>query len=185
MSDRLRILSYECSEPEGKVERSIYFVPLTSDRLRKYWENLSQFTTLFNRHMRGIDDFIATFVSQESNGELKLNGIIWEVDDVGIFFLTDIYPLYQATGHFTFWDRRIRGREKLIQRMLKHVFDEYGFHRIVAEVPLYSHATMGAVERVGFIKEGRLRKATYYRDAWWDVNLYSILREEINGILEA
>lgn len=183
-SDRTLVLSTICKEPEGEVERSVYFAPLTVARLRHYWEKLSQFTSLFNRHIKNDSDFISTFLSQDGAGNLQLNGIIWEVDDVGIFYLTDIYPLYQATGHFTFWDRRIRGREPLIQRMIKFAFDEYNFHRIIAEVPLYSNPTMNAIERVGFTKEGRLRKATHYKNEWWDVNLYSILKEEIDGILE-
>lgn len=172
------VVSVVCQEPEGVFRREVRFAPLTIERLQKYRERLSKFPTLFNCFVRDADDFVLSFIS-EDDGKLKANGLIWEVDDVGIFFLTDIYPAFQATGHFTFWDQRFRGREPLLREMIRYVFREFGFHRIVAEVPLYSAPTLAAVERVGFVKEGRLRKAAWYHGQWWDVNLYSILREEI------
>lgn len=179
------VLRAECQEPEGSIFREVRLAPLTTERLRRLWDHLKRFPTLFNRHITGIDDFISTFVSRSPDGTIKANGIIWEVDDVGIIYITDIYPQYQATGHFTFWDQRFKGRENLIRRMLKYGFGEYSFHRIIAEVPLYSRPSLAAVEKIGFQKEGRLRKAVWYNGEWWDVNLYSILEEEIDGLLEA
>ena len=62
--------------------------------------------------------------------------------------------------------------------MLEHVFETFGFQRIVTEVPYYTQPTIGAVERVGFTREGRQRKATRYKDEWWDVAVFSMLRDE-------
>ena len=179
------ILKVECDEPEGKFIREVSFAPLTVERLHNLWIQLSKFPMLFNRHIVDEGDFIASFVS-EKDGNLKANGLLWEVDDVGIFFLTDIYPQYQATGHYTFWDGRFRGREQLVREMVKYVFDEFDFHRIIAEVGMFSQSALKAAERIGFVKEGRLRKAAWYQGDWWDVNLYSILKEEAgNGISQA
>lgn len=180
------VFSAECQEPDGPIIRHAYFAPLSTDRLRVYWEKLSRFPTLFNRYIQDFDDFVSSFLSTEG-GQITANGLVWEVDDVGLLFLTDIYPLFQATGHFTFWDQRFRGREPLVREALRYAFEHYGFRRIAAEVPLYSPATLSAVERVGFIKEGRLREYVYYQGKWFDVNLYSVLAKEIlqNGIHEA
>jgi RimJ/RimL family protein N-acetyltransferase len=180
------IMRVVCDEPTGSVSRTVYLASLAPERLRYYWEKLSRFPTVFNHHISEFDDFAAIFISMEG-GEPQANGVIWEVDDIGLFFMTDIYPLFQATGHFTFWDQRFRGRERLVREMLKYVFKEFGFRRIQAEVPLYSPPTLAAVERIGFVKEGRLRKYTYYQGMWYDVNLYSVLAEEMldNGNPEA
>jgi RimJ/RimL family protein N-acetyltransferase len=175
------ILQVECQEPEGEIIRSVRLMPLSVENMRFLWEKLSQFPILFNRHIQGIDDFINTFISQNPDGSLRPNGIVWEVDDIGIFFLTDIYPAYQATGHFTFWDRRFRGRRDLIRAMIAHTFKEFGFHRIIAEVPLYAMPTIHAMEGIGLIKEGRMRKAAWYNGEWWDCNVYSILEEEVGS----
>ena len=174
------ILKVMCKEPEGNIERSVMFAPLTPTRIKRYYEKLSQFPTLFNRQVVDLDGFLSSFVSQDGDS-IKANGIIWEVDDVGLLFITDIYPGYQATGHFTFWDRRFKGREELLRQALRYAFNEFGFQRIITEVPLYTQATLSAVERIGFIKEGRLRKAAWYHGEWWDVNLYSVLKEEMQG----
>ena len=172
------IMEVDCPEPEGLVTRTVSFSPLSMEKLRGFWNELSKFPTLFNRQINSAEDFITSFISEDSNGKPKANGLIWEVDDVGILYLTDIYPVFQATGHFTFWDGRFRGRELLILKMLEHVFSEFGFHRIVTEVPFYTQPTMGAVERIGFVREGRYRKIARYKDDWWDVAAYSMLREE-------
>ena len=172
------VLRVRCEEPEGEFLREVRLMPLSIESLTYLWEKLSKFPILFNRHIEGMDDFFETFISQNQDGTLRANGIIWEVDDVGIFFLTDLYPAYQATGHFTFWDRRFRGRRDLIRQMVAYVFKEFGFRRLIAEIPLYAMPTIHAMEGIGFVKEGRLRKAAWYNGEWWDVTLYSVLEEE-------
>ena len=174
------ILRVMCHEPEGSIERSVRLAPLSMENLRKYWDKLSKFKTLFNRHIRDLDDFIHTWVRQEGD-TLKANGIIWEVDDVGIFYMTNIYPAFQANGHFSFWDQRYKGRELLILEMLQYVFQEFGFRRIQVEVPLFVQPTLRFVQELGFVREGRLRKYAFYNNEWWDVVLFSMLEEEING----
>lgn len=126
-----------------------------------------------------FESFVRIFFTAGANGEPVPQGIIYEVDDVGILFLTDLRPGKSATAHFQFWDRRFKGREELCRRMLRYAFDKFGFHRIIAEVGLYAVPEMAAVERVGFKKEGRMREATKYQGEWFDVNLYSILEHEV------
>ena len=167
-----------CNEPGNSIVRSVTFAPLTPEFITELWEKLSKFPTLFNRHIATVEDFISSFITRDGNG-LTANGLIWTVDDVGIVFLSNIYPAYQATAHITFWDRRFRGREELLRELLRYAFREFGFQRIITEIPFYSQPTFKAAERVGFVKEGRMRKAAFYKDEWWDVNLYSVLAEEM------
>lgn len=181
---RKPILRVWCNEPEGRVEREVRLAPLSVESLTRYWDKLSKFKTLFNRHIRDLNDFIKTWIRTEGD-TIKANGIIWEVDDVGILYLTDIYPVFQANGHFTFWDQRYKGREMLILEMLQYVFNEYGFRRITVEVPLFIQPTLRFVQELGFTREGRLRKMAFYNNEWWDVILFSMLEEEINGCIEA
>lgn len=85
-------------------------------------------------------------------------------------------------AHFAFWDRRFRGREELVLKMLEYVFEKYGFHRVETRVALYANPVMAAVERIGFVKEGRAREAVLKDGEWYDTNLYAILRREVlNG----
>ncbi len=186
MDQRDPILTVECSEPEGQVTRHVRPVSLTGERLRFYWEHLKKFDVLFNDFYAGDSAaFIKMFVDQGPGGELRSIGLIWEVDDVGIFYLTQMAPGHQGHIHFTFWDSRLRGRIELGKEMLIYLMKTFKFHRLVVEVPLYAHkALFRAVESLGFKKEGRMREAALYKGQWFDVNLYAILNHEVlNGRL--
>lgn len=153
--------------------------PLTLENLQKWWDKLKQFPTLFGGHIHSVDDFILTFVRIEDNGEITAKGIVWEVDDVGILYLTDIIPGFQASGHFTFWDRRLKGREDLCREALRHAFREFGLHRISTFVPLSVYRIVPAVKKIGFTMEGRLRSASWYKGQWYDCFVFSVIEGEI------
>lgn len=174
------VLEIECEERDGTVVRAVKFVPLTIERLRFYYDNLKEFDVLFNEHVRNdFKSWISQFLSQDESGNVTSNGLIWQVDDVGIFYLTDIRPGYEALAHFNFWDQKFNGRRELCREMLKYIFTRFGFHRIVTEVAMYATKSLSAVEWIGFTKEGRKREAVKYKGEWWDVALYSILEDEV------
>lgn len=144
------------------------------------WDKLKGFDTLFNDFVK--DDY-AAFVNHfvmQVNGEPVPTGLLWDVDDVGIFLLHDIIPHQSATAHFVFWDKRFRGREELCVGMLNYAFESYKFQRIQVEVPLYAYHTLDAVENIGFVLEGRQRRAVLYHDKWFDINLYSVLPKDLD-----
>ena len=168
-----------CAESKGTVVRRVRFVELTMEKLLGYYNRLKEFDAVFN------DDFpndpIAfgqLFLNQSPNGFVQARGLIWEVDDVGILYLTNI-GVKSATAHFTFWDQRIRGREPLIRAMIKYGMKEYGFERIETRAALYATRAIRAVERIGFVKEGRLRKSVSFKGELFDAYVYSLLREEV------
>lgn len=169
-----------CKEKGGDVVREIRLASLSTEKLRHYYDNLKQFRAIFNDHVNGsFERFANLFLSQNvETGALQPRGLIWEVDDVGILFLTEVDEV-QGEAHFTFWDRRLKGRENLIIEMVRYVFMHYKIHRIETRVALYATPIMLAVERMGFKAEGRLRDAILYEGEWFDVNVYSILSHEV------
>lgn len=174
------ILSVECREPEGTVVRHVRRCGLSFEKLRELWERLGQFEVIFNtQHHHDFGEFVKHFIVQREDGEFEPTGLFWEVDDVGILYLTDIRPGYEALAHFSFWDRRYRGREELLRAMIRYNFDLLKLHRMSCEVPLFASALMGFAERMGFVKEGRKRKTTWYKGQWFDSNLYSMLSDEV------
>ena len=176
------VLSHRCDEPGGPIVRTIRTANYSFETLKLLWENLSQFDTLFSDHYeKDFSRFVDAFVKQDANGDYVATGLLWMLDDVGIFRLTDMEPLMSAHAHFVFWDKRFRGREGLIRKALQYVFDTYKFHRIKVEVPLYAQKTLVAVERIGFKKEGRMREFVRYKGDWFDTNLYSILERDLAG----
>src|SRR6266496_5379230 len=128
------ILSAVCPEPEGKVVREVWRMPVTIENLETLWERSRIFKTLFAEEIRGdFKKFCELFLSYGAEG-IELNGLFYVIDDfVGVFYMTDINPGVDAKAHYTFFDRRHRGRIGLVKAMLKYAFTHYGFRRLSTE----------------------------------------------------
>jgi RimJ/RimL family protein N-acetyltransferase len=184
MDERGIVFEYVCRERHGEVVRTVKPTFLNLEKLRDMWNRLKDFDVLFNDYVRGdFNAFINHFLVQV-DGEILAAGLMWDVDDVGMFYLNDIRPAASAAVHFVFWDRVFTGREELCREGLRRLFKEFHFQRLQAEVPLYAQNTMAAVERIGFIQEGRIRRAVPYKGDWFDLNIYSVLPEDLENIPE-
>lgn len=174
-------LSFECSEPEGKIMREVRPAELSFAILTGYYNKLKKFDTVFNSYIaNNIDDFIKLFVTGNGNSDVRATGLIWEVDDVGILYATEIAIGHDALVHFNFWDRRLRGRENLLRGMMKHFIELFDLHRISTEVGLFAAPWLPvAVERIGFKREGRKREALKFKGQWFDSIIYSMLKSEV------
>lgn len=175
------IVSCYCEEPEGYVERFVYPMLFTPENLRRFWDESRKFRYIFTEDVRQDFRKFCELIVHEENGELVPNGLFWVVDDfVGVFYMTRITPGADADVHYSFFDRRQKGRVKLVRTMLKYVFERYQLRRVTAEIPYFaSWITRNFTESIGFVKEGRKRKAIWFNDDWFDIGIYGILREEV------
>lgn len=174
------VVSAYCAEPEGTFLRHVYPMLLTHENIQKFWEKSRQFRTLFATEVnKDYKKFAELFISVDPSGIARSHGLFWVIDDfVGVFYMTRITEV-DAQVHYTFFDRRHKGREALTKQMLKYVFNTYGFRRLSVEIPMYvSKHTFGFTYALGFKKEGVKRKCVYYKDDWFDVTCFGILREE-------
>lgn len=173
------IFSGLCNEPKGEIERFVYPMILTPENLNKFWNKAKQFKALFWGNINGnFHRFLSTLVSQDGD-RIVPNGLFWMVDDmVGVYYLTHLQS-HDAQIHYAFFDRRQHGREELTKKMIKYVFEEYGFHRLSAEIPACFTSTALFVEKgLEMRLEGRKRNAALLDDKWYDVKCYGILKEE-------
>jgi RimJ/RimL family protein N-acetyltransferase len=183
---RTPILVVECNEPNKTVVRSVRPFVLDKDSGARLWQEASKFPRIFNNvDTSSAPEFLDAFFKwDEVRQEAVTDSLLWVVDDfVGIFSLTNIYHPDDALMHFTFFDKRFRGRAELIREMIKYVFLTYGFHRLSAEIPAY--ASKGVLkfitEAVGLFPEGRKRKAIPFHDERADLLLYGIAKEDIDS----
>lgn len=184
------LFTVTCVEPEGEVDRSVYPLEFTPANLQKFWDAAKQFNTIYGKELHSVDDFISMFMSYDENGDMRADGLFFCVPEadwskfVGVFYITNIIhdgtrPI-EADVHYSFFDRRHRGRVPLVKQMLKYAFEEYGFQRFNATVPLYaSKFTRHFVTNVGFKVEGIKRAAAFYEGQWFNVMQYGILRSEV------
>lgn len=176
------ILAVECNEKGTLVTREVRLLSLTRANLHKFWLASKQYPILLNQEIRGnFERFVNIFLEQDSNG-ITPRGILYVIDDfLGVMFLTNIDVINNsAEAHFSFFDGRIHGRDKLAKELVKYVFNFYGFNRLTANVPAYvpSH-TLAFAKRVGFKIEGRAKQAAYNHDHYFDVTNLALLKSEV------
>jgi RimJ/RimL family protein N-acetyltransferase len=169
-----------CFENDERVTRKVYPLIFSAENLKKFWDKARQFPQIYWKEALSEQDFLNMFLQLQNDGTYAATGMVWVVDDfTGVFYVTNIDGTNDALVHYTFFDRKHNGRLHFVKGMVKHVFEKYQFHRLSAEIPNYATPQVRRfAEQLGFIYEGKRRKAARYKGDWFDVNLYGILRQE-------
>ena len=68
-----------------------------------------------------------------------------------------------------------------IRLLLRHAFEELGLNRVGLSVFDFNGPAISAYEKIGFVREGRLRKAIRRHDEFHDAILMSVLADEWRG----
>jgi RimJ/RimL family protein N-acetyltransferase len=102
-----------------------------------------------------------------------------EVVDTGLIWLTNILPEFKADFNVIFWDRSFGAdRRMLCRHVIATAIAEFDLTRVQSFTPV-TNATLAevALRKIGFVKEGVLRKA--WRDKEdCDLIVFGLLREE-------
>lgn len=171
-----------CHEPKGDVLHKVTKLEFTPENLAKLWEKQKKYKVFLGREISTFDQFIDFFVIPpciNCGGPYKAKGICFLVGDfVGIFWLSDITPPAYAEVHYTFFDGRIRGRENLVREALRFGFENYNINRFYVRIGNYAPIPRAFAVRIGFKREGILRKCMFFDNQWFDADCYSILRSE-------
>ena len=178
----MKVVTVTCNEPEGEIVHEVWPFTFTKEHTKRLFEEASKFPVLFGRPLTSTEDFLSYFITQNLSGDAEPMGLLWVIDDFrGMFYMNDITDT-EATVHYSFFDRRHKGREPLVREMVRHVFNKYGFVRLNAYVPAYAGMKVRMfVERCGFRIEGRKRNAAWWKDKWFDVYLCGILPEDLDN----
>jgi len=105
-------------------------------------------------------------------------------DGSKIGFVSHFYVLHPAARHLEIGYVLVpseRGKDyctEAVNIMVDYLFFSKETRRIQAQTDLRNVASQKVLEKVGFKKEGTLRKNFFVRGEWRDAYLYSILREE-------
>jgi RimJ/RimL family protein N-acetyltransferase len=89
-----------------------------------------------------------------------------------------IARLERLAVHPAFRGRRLADEAaRLFQR---HLLEELGFHRLELEIYAFNERACAHAERVGFVCEGRKRKAYLKDGEWVDSVLYALIPEDLD-----
>jgi RimJ/RimL family protein N-acetyltransferase len=89
-----------------------------------------------------------------------------------------IARLERLAVHPAFRGRRLADEAaRLFQR---HLLEELGFHRLELEIYVFNERACAHAERVGFVREGRKRRAYLKDGEWVDSALYALIPEDLD-----
>jgi [ribosomal protein S5]-alanine N-acetyltransferase len=119
--------------------------------------------------------------SRDRKWAILLNGGTEPVGFVALFGLErDTGPeLAVLVGDPDAWGQGV-AREAERQACV-HAFEEYGAHRIHAEIPATNRAAQKVVIHLGFVREGVMRKAIRRGDETIDNEVWGLLPEDFTG----
>jgi RimJ/RimL family protein N-acetyltransferase len=63
--------------------------------------------------------------------------------------------------------------------LIRHLFDDLGYHRLELEIYGFNERAAAHAERVGFVREGTRRRAYRRDDEWVDGVMYGLLPEDV------
>ena len=110
--------------------------------------------------------------------------IVEKKDGSKIGFITHFYVLHVACrqleiGYSLLPNERRKGYcSEAVKIMVDYLFLSKDTGRIQAQTDPRNIASQKVLEKVGFKKEGTLRRSIFIRGEWRDAYVYSILREE-------
>jgi [ribosomal protein S5]-alanine N-acetyltransferase len=144
--------------------------------------------TLFETHQT-IDDsrwFVADYArSRYACQEPDPFAIVWKDDPQGLV-IGSLGAHWASQPHGTmefgyalaepFWGRGLIVEAS--RALLRFVFTDYAVERVQARVLVGNDASERVLHKLGFTREGVLRRSLFRRAQWWDQAMYSLLRTE-------
>lgn len=101
------------------------------------------------------------------SGEITIRDTVNREGEIGYIF----HPDYWGQGYAT----------ELAHLLLSFGFRELNLHRIYATCDPHNSASAKVLEKVGMVKEGRLRENLLIKGGWRDSFVFSILEREWNS----
>lgn len=157
---------YEYSK-DARLYQFLEFPPhRTLDDTKQYLEKLKNRSTSGT----GYYWFVQLLSSSKLIGTFGVHSIDWRKQAAEIGY--GIAPAYWHRGYF----------DEALQLVLEHLFESLGFHRVTATTAYDNVASIKALERRGFVKEGVLRDFYLsYQGKRYDAVLMSLLKPEYEG----
>jgi len=115
-------------------------------------------------------------ILDEDGGNIGFTGL----QDINFNYGNAVVFIFIAKSH-----RRLGLAVRAMAMMLDFAFNQLRLHRIATYVHATNTPSLGLVERLGFIDEGRLREACYYNGQYDDVNIVGLLDAEWQQVRES
>jgi len=104
------------------------------------------------------------------------------IGGIGVKFKEDVYRFSWELGYWLgepFWNKGII--TEAVKVFTKYLFENYNIKSITANVYEGNKASMKVLTKAGFKLDGVIRKAVFKEKLFWDLYVYTLLREEIKS----
>lgn len=127
-----------CDEPEGPIHRCVEQLKPEIAAVEQVWQRMLGVPNIFER-------MTPEWKAWMMQGFWKF----WTVDDVGVLCF-DPWVRGNAHVHVTFWDKRLRGRERLCAVVAVELMKRYKVERLFTTIPREARVILAFAQRVGF-----------------------------------
>jgi RimJ/RimL family protein N-acetyltransferase len=162
-------------DPEVTRYMVMGVIPNTIDALEhEYDEMNSGRTAALTQTGRVPSDIVFAIVHQEDDVHIGNVGIF------GIDWVSRVAEVRVILGDRRFWGR---GYSIEAYRLtVEYAFDRLNLRRLTAGSRADNAPSIAALERLGFVEEGRLREALLRDEVAYDVVTFGLLRREYTGV---
>lgn len=125
-----------------------------NEKGREVYRRVSLFEPTPANMLEAVDKLnqVPNFLNSQNQFEafLREDSYALCVDDVGMLLVSHMQYGYSASVHITFWDRRLRGREKLCRIVADWVVRFAGLKFVWTAIPANSRSVIAFAKRIGF-----------------------------------
>lgn len=142
------------------------------EKVKFIWETLNNINGLFDDYHK---DNFGIFINK-----LRSQDTVWleREDGNGLLYLTNVIPNLSATGHVVYWDKRLRGREEFTMDCLRWLMGVIPLEKVNLFLPAYALAARAFADRIGFKREGIIRRWSKSDGKLFDIFVFGITKEE-------
>jgi RimJ/RimL family protein N-acetyltransferase len=164
--------------------------PITSDDIDELWRRHVDIDSRGEFYPRGILGQTAFRKQFDENGLWSRDeGMLAIVDAEGaivghIEYFRTVNYLDEMELSYQVYDRALRGRgymSEAVSLLVRYLFETRPLSRIRLIIHPDNAASRRVAEKSGFVLEGTMRRAWFNRGRHHDVQLWSILRDEVIG----
>lgn len=142
------------------------------EKVQFIWETLNNISGLFDDYHK---DNFGLFLNK-----LRSSDTVWleREDGNGLLYLTNVVPGLSATGHVIYWDKRLRGREEFTMDCIRWMMGIIPLEKLNLFLPAYALAARAFADRLGFKREGIIRRWSKSDGKLFDIFVFGMTKEE-------
>lgn len=108
------------------------------------------------------------------------HNVFFELEEgAGLVSFTEVQPRVNASMHFIFYDKKLKGKEHTMWNIMRDMGKMCALRRITCAIPEDRETGIKLVRRLGFRREGCLRKAFLRNSTYLDIEMFGLLAEEL------